>query len=947
MRSLLQRTPRLFEARAAKPAPWFGPAAGTGTDDGTQKIFGRPQAACPEGGPLAPLTVELPREHSCGLSSCSKRHTLRATPYRIPSDAAAAVSPSFTLHIPKLPPPVELPADAVLRAEESAELVAASKKKKKRLLLKKKKKKEEEEEAKTEEEEALDAEVEATTRRVLLAKQRKAVEEFRKSKRYDEARSRVEALPITQGRDRIEKLLEDRVSLVAGATGCGKSTQVPQMILDGIQQEGSGRHVWVTQPRRVAAVALAERVAWERGEEVGASVGYHVSEEKVVPEWASTITFFTTGTLNMLLMFGEVDLNTIHVVVDEVHERSIDSDFLLLLLREGMRENPQMKVTLMSATVDYTPFENYFSEFSVGSDTFDVKPYPITEVYLDDTPTLADVARACAKNDDTEEIYVSDVSAEAVAKAVAWCLNPSNAADILNVSTQGDVLVFLSGLRAINNAAEELERRYGSTGRLNVVCMHSTASADAYHAMMAPSKRGVTKVILATNVAESSLTVDGVTVVINSGLAKEPRLGKDTSVQLLSTVRCSVANNRQRAGRAGRVAAGGCLHLFSRATSESLLQHPMPGIRTESLDALVLRVARVGCFGFANAYEALAQCIDPPSRPAIAAGIASLITLGALKESNGTHTVTTLGKRMARLPIEPRLAKLILFGAASGCFMPAITLAATTSVCLLRDIYKPDCGTPVPEEMQSPSDVAQAIYGFLEVERVTEGRMDTSLQRKVLGERDRLLRRARSSGVFVTKQLSSVLSADGTCANRNWRKEFVLRAVLVSIGSQLFRVGDTKGTAMMKDNCRVKIRPSASTVRAARHTGPWGVCWGKRELKRENTYELIAPSFVSPFLLCTMTPNLAVVRRAQETHVTLVAEGWAAFELPRKDADVLLALRRVLQKDLANLSFLDATDHWEAQSRSSQLLLSWDTLCRVETELDPRTRHVRERRTFR
>ena len=476
----------------------------------------------------------------------------------------------------------------------------------------------------------------------------------------------VRALPIDPELPAIVAAVRDRGRLVLEAPpGAGKTTRVPRALLDaGLEGE-----IVILEPRRLAARLAAQRVAEELGEAVGETVGYSVRFEERKSA-RTRIRFVTEGVLTRRL-FDDPKLPGVSVVVlDEFHERHLQGDLALALLERTMRTvRPDLRIIVMSATLDAEPVATYLGAERIRSEG---RAYPVETEY--EAPS----------DDRALELRI----ASAVRKA-------------LTTSSDGDTLVFLPGAREIRRAAEATSRIAAEHGA-DLVALHGDLSLDEQNRAISPGPRR--KVVLSTNVAESSITVPGVVTVIDSGLARAMTHSPFTGLGSLDTVKVSRASAKQREGRAGRVRDGRCIRLFTRADFDARNESDLPEIqRTDfSETALSLAVSAIGDLRF----------LDPPKEAALTGAKKLLVRLGALDAS---FAATDLGRRMAKLPLSPRLARLCVAGEDLGIVDDACGAAALLSERDVRAGRGP-FGTNVSDEPTQSSDVGLLLDKLREVE---------------------------------------------------------------------------------------------------------------------------------------------------------------------------------------------------------------------------------------
>ncbi|MFZ1576228.1 MAG: ATP-dependent RNA helicase HrpA [Chromatiaceae bacterium] len=452
-------------------------------------------------------------------------------------------------------------------------------------------------------------------------------------------------LPVSERREEVAAYIaQHQVVILCGETGSGKSTQLPKICLN--LGRGLAGRIGHTQPRRIAARTLASRVAQELGEETGGLVGYKVRfHDRVRPETA--IKLMTDGILLAELQQDRLLHEYDTLIIDEAHERGLNIDFLLGYLRGLLPRRPDLKVIITSATIDPQRFASHFADA-------EGRPAPILEVSGRTYPV--EVRYRPPEEENTGER--DDEMQVAISQAV----------DELAREGRGDILVFLSGEREIRETAEILRKHHPpSTEILPLYARQSPAEqARIFHA------HGTRRVVLATNVAETSLTVPGIHYVIDPGFARISRYSHRGKVQRLPVERVSQASANQRRGRCGRVAAGICIRLYSQDNFESRTEFTEPEIHRANLAAVILRMKLLG-FGEIESFP----FVDPPDARLVADGYRTLEELAAL---DGQGQLTPLGQHLARLPLDPRIGRMLLASAELGCLTEMLVIVAALSV---------------------------------------------------------------------------------------------------------------------------------------------------------------------------------------------------------------------------------------------------------------------------
>ncbi|WP_063038392.1 ATP-dependent RNA helicase HrpA [Nocardia pseudovaccinii] len=501
-----------------------------------------------------------------------------------------------------------------------------------------------------------------------------------------------EQLPVSARRDDIAKtILDNQVVIVAGETGSGKTTQIPKICLElGRGIRGTIGH---TQPRRLAARTVAERIAEELGTELGDVVGYTVRFTDQASD-RTLVKLMTDGILLAEIQRDRLLRRYDTIIIDEAHERSLNIDFLLGYLKQLLPRRPDLKVIITSATIDPELFARHFADES-GT------PAPIVEVSGRSYPVEIryrplSLELPVATDDDDEDTRIVDRDpVDAIGDAVRE----------LFAEGDGDVLVFLSGEREIRDAADAL--RDLQIPRTEILPLYARLSTAEQHRVFAPHPGR--RVVLATNVAETSLTVPGIRYVVDPGTARISRYSMRTKVQRLPIEEVSQASARQRAGRCGRVADGICIRLYSEEDFESRPAFTEPEILRTNLAAVILQMTALG-LGDIEKFP----FVEAPDRRAIRDGIALLEELGALAprvpakparqqadstaevaatDSTGradqvpdtTLTLTPTGREMAQIPVDPRMARMLVEAHRNGVLADVLIIVAALSIQDVRE----------------------------------------------------------------------------------------------------------------------------------------------------------------------------------------------------------------------------------------------------------------------
>jgi ATP-dependent RNA helicase DHX36 len=580
----------------------------------------------------------------------------------------------------------------------------------------------------------------------------------------EKLRSNRFRLPISDYANPILDAIESNpVTVVVGSTGCGKTTQLPQLIFEKeiIKHQGARCNIIVTQPRRIAAISVAQRVAYERSERLGLSVGYQVRFESVMPASAGSILYCTTGVF-LRRMHEEKNGKDVlegvtHIVVDEVHERDMNADFLLVILKRILHERRRnklhpIKLILMSATIDTGIFAEYFGDFFSNGRCPVVevpgKIYPVQQYFIEDftlklrnfykpskipqldyeetlkyvdremkflqprkpPPTKLVSSKSTVQGkkyltmdidsdeidshsseiDDNDASSISSIggfierkhSDEQIDAEIPYHLISLVIAHIVDTTEEGAILVFLPGWeeimalnRLLTTTPYPLGIEFSDQSRFRIHMLHSSlpslSQQEVFEPLPNPRMR---KIILATNIAETSITIQDVVHVIDSGKVKEKRYDPSKRMTNLVTTWISQSNSRQRSGRAGRVREGEYYVMMSRARYQNLEGYSTPEMLRSDLQEICLHIKALDLP--ATIGDVLAQAIQPPDHASVSAALENLKSLQAL---DSAEELTPLGKVLATLPMEPGLGKMVLLGAIFQCLDPILTIAACIS----------------------------------------------------------------------------------------------------------------------------------------------------------------------------------------------------------------------------------------------------------------------------
>ncbi|XP_075483451.1 DExH-box ATP-dependent RNA helicase DExH5, mitochondrial isoform X1 [Primulina tabacum] len=545
------------------------------------------------------------------------------------------------------------------------------------------------------------------------------------------------SLPAYKEKDTILSVIsQNQIVIISGETGCGKTTQIPQFILESEieSMRGAMCNILCSQPRRLSVMSVSERIATERMEKLGETVGFKVRLEGIKGR-DTRLLFCTTGILLRRLLVDKNLKNVTHVIMDEIHERGINEDFLLVVLKDLLPLRPELRLILMSATLDVDIFSSYFS----GATVVHIPgfTYPVRHHFLESI--LETLGYQLTPHNQIDDFGVSKVwkmSKESTRKRKSRffsavedalsttefkdytsktqeslsCWNPDSLGfnlieyllcNICENETPGAILVFLTGWDDISALKDKLQTHpiLGDTSRVLLLACHGSMACSEQKLIFDKPEDGVRKIVLATNIAETSITIDDVVFVIDCGKSKESSYDALNNTPCLLPSWISKGSAKQRRGRAGRVQPGICYHLYPKCVYDGFADYQLPEILRTPLQSLCLQIKSLklgSIFGF------LSKALQSPEYLAVQNAIVYLKTIGALDEN---ENLTVLGDYLAMLPMEPKLGKMLLLGAIFNCLDPILSVVAGLSV---RDPFL----APLDKKDLAEAAKAQFSYDF-------------------------------------------------------------------------------------------------------------------------------------------------------------------------------------------------------------------------------------------
>ncbi|XP_032192118.1 ATP-dependent RNA helicase DHX29 isoform X2 [Mustela erminea] len=739
--------------------------------------------------------------------------------------------------------------------------------------------------------------------------------------KYQRLLKERQQLPVFKHRDSIvETLKRHRVVVVAGETGSGKSTQVPHFLLEDLllNEWGTSKcNIVCTQPRRISAVSLATRVCDELGCENGPGgrnslCGYQIRMESRASE-STRLLYCTTGVLLRKLQEDGLLTNVSHVIVDEVHERSVQSDFLLIILKEILQKRSDLHLILMSATVDSEKFSTYFTHCPILR--ISGRSYPVEEYVPVNTGPNADLNPLYHKYSSRTQhaiLYMNPhkINLDLILELLIYL---DRSPQFRNI--EGAVLIFLPGLAHIQQLYDLLstDRRFFSE-RYKVIALHSILSTQDQAAAFTLPPPGVRKIVLATNIAETGITIPDVVFVIDTGRTKENKYHESSQMSSLVETFVSKASALQRQGRAGRVRDGFCFRMYTRERFEGFMDYSVPEILRVPLEELCLHIMKCN---LGSPEDFLSKALDPPQLQVISNAMNLLRKIGACELNE--PTLTPLGQHLAALPVNVKIGKMLIFGAIFGCLDPVATLAAVMT-------EKSPFTTPIGRKDEA--DLAKSALAMADSDHLTiynaylgwkKARQEGGCRSEIAYCRRNFLNRTSLLTLEDVKQeLIKLVKAAGFSSSttpNDWegnrasqtlsfQEIALLKAVLAAglydnVGKIIYTksVDVTEKLACIVETAQGKAQVHPSSVNRDLQTYGWLLY---QEKVRYTRVYLRETTLITPFPVLLFGGDIEVQHRER----LLSIDGWIYFQAPVKIAVIFKQLRvlidSVLRKKLEN-----------------------------------------------
>ncbi|VAH55307.1 unnamed protein product [Triticum turgidum subsp. durum] len=737
------------------------------------------------------------------------------------------------------------------------------------------------------------------------------------------------SLPAQKERQSLlEAISQNQVVVVSGETGCGKTTQLPQYILESEIEAARGAtcSIICTQPRRISAISVSERVAAERGEKIGESVGYKVRLEGMRGR-DTRLLFCTTGVLLRRLLVDRSLKGVTHVIVDEIHERGMNEDFLLIVLKDLLPRRPELRLVLMSATLNAEMFSSYFG----GAPMIHIPgfTYPVRSRFLEDilevtghrlTPynQIDDYGQekswkmqkqalrkrksqiASVVEDAVKAADLRDYSPQTRDSLSCW--NPDSIGfnlienvlcHICQKERDGAVLVFMTGWDDINTLKDQLQSNplLGDPSKVLLLACHGSMASSEQKLIFDKPEPGVRKIVLATNLAETSITINDVVFVVDCGKAKETSYDALNNTPCLLPTWISKASARQRRGRAGRVQSGECFHLYPQCVYNVFADYQLPELLRTPLQSLCLQIKslRLGSIS-----EFLSRALQSPESLSVQNAIEYLKVIGAFDQN---EELTVLGKHLSMLPVEPKLGKMLIFGAIFNCLDPILTIVAGLSV---RDPFmtpfdKKDLAESAKLQFscRDYSDhlaIVRAYDGWRDAERDRNG-YDYCWRNFLSAQTLKALDSLRRQFLFLLKD-TGLIDENMTTCNKWSRDENLVRAIICAgLYPGVSSVVNKEKSVSLKtmEDGQVMLYSSSVNGKEAKIPFPWLVF---NEKVKVNSVFLRDSTAISDSILLLFGGNIQ--QGGLDGHLKMLG-GYLEFFMSRDLASTYLNLKGELE----------------------------------------------------
>lgn len=793
--------------------------------------------------------------------------------------------------------------------------------------------------------------------------------------KYEEMMRFRQKLPSYSKKEEIISMIRsNQVTVISGETGCGKTTQVPQFILDDciVRGEGSQCHIICTQPRRISAVSVAQRVADERVEKCGQgnSVGYSIRLERKMPRHTGSILFCTTGILIKYLE-SDPDLSSAsHIIVDEIHERDLLSDMLLIILKDILPKRPDLKVILMSATLNAKQFSRYFNNcptLNIPGYTYPVKEYKLEDV-LEMTGYIPPPSKKRIKHGRKHQAERKAMDLQQWNND-AWCRNMEGNFSqqtinslqnmdqelidldlihslirhiVLNME-DGAILVFVPGWEQISTLHKILNKdMMFSSANCKIIPLHSLMPTMNQKEVFNKPPPGVRKIVIATNIAETSITIDDVVFVIDCGKIKVKDFIAEQNLTTLEAQWVSTANARQRRGRAGRVQPGHCFHLYTSLREMELRDYIPPEMLRTRLEELCLSIKLLK---LGKIEPFVSKAMEKPSMEAVHNAVIMLQNLQALDKD---ENLLPLGYHLARMPVDPQSGKMILFGAMFGCLDPVCTVAASLS-------FKDAFTIPLGKEKEadavrrrisngSQSDHIMLINAFQGWERAKargwqESRhycYDNFLSENTL----KLLSDMKRQFADLLRDIGFVPSNNPKDPAVNIHSDnlgLVKAVICAGLYPNVAKIEKVPRTAFktpvlsLSDGKRIAVHPKSVNAAAKQFSSKWFVYHTMIKTTKIWLHDMTG---ISPYALLFFGGKISTAEQLWEDEMksVVIVDDWVRFWCPAETAELVKKLRQKLDNLLEEKITKTGVTNWDKTTKEGALMHAITDLITMEEE---------------
>ncbi|XP_005393115.1 PREDICTED: ATP-dependent RNA helicase DHX36 isoform X1 [Chinchilla lanigera] len=812
------------------------------------------------------------------------------------------------------------------------------------------------------------------------------LEDLQKKKsdlRYIEMQCFREKLPsYGMQKELVDLIDKHQVTVISGETGCGKTTQVTQFILDNYIERGKGSacRIVCTQPRRISAISVAERVASERAESCGNgnSTGYQIRLQSRLPRKQGSILYCTTGIILQWLQSDPHLSSVSHIVLDEIHERNLQSDVLMTVIKDLLNSRSDLKVILMSATLNAEKFSEYFGNcpmIHIPGFTFPVVEYLLEDIiekirYIPEQKEHRSQFKRGfmqghvnrPEKEEKEAIYKErwpDYVRELRRRYSATTVDVLEMMDddkvdlnliaaliryIVLEEEEGAILVFLPGWDNISTLHDLLMSQVMfKSDKFIIIPLHSLMPTVNQTQVFKRTPPGVRKIVIATNIAETSITIDDVVFVIDGGKIKETHFDTQNNISTMSAEWVSKANAKQRKGRAGRVQPGHCYHLYNGLRASLLDDYQLPEILRTPLEELCLQIKILRLGGIAYF---LSRLMDPPSNEAVLLSIRHLMELNALDKQ---EELTPLGVHLARLPVEPHIGKMILFGALFCCLDPVLTIAASLS---FKDPFVIPLGKEKIADARRKELAKETRSDHLTVVNAFEG-WEEAKRRGFRCEKDYCWEYFLSSNTLqmlhnMKGQFAEHLLAAGFVSSRNPKdpkaninsdNEKIIKAVICAglypkVAKIRLNLGKKRKMVKVhtKTDGLVSIHPKSVNVEQTDFHYNWLIYHLKM---RTSSIYLYDCTEVSPYCLLFFGGDISIQKDNDQE--TIAVDEWIIFQSPARIAHLVKDLRKELDTLLQEkIESPHPVDWKDTKSRDCAVLSAIIDLIKTQEKATPR-----------